>query len=150
MILGMSAWVFWLLLAAILIVIEALTVNLVSIWFALGALSGMIAALLGANVLTQVIIAVVVSVIALAVILIFKPFDNFKHKRVQATNSDRVIGQQAVVVGRIDPLEGGGLVIVMGQMWSAISADDGAIETGEHVIVKGISGVKLIVEKQKV
>ena len=110
----------------------------------------MIAALLGANVLTQVIIAVVVSVIALAVILIFKPFDNFKHKRVQATNSDRVIGQQAVVVGRIDPLEGGGLVRVMGQMWSAVSADDGAIETGEHVIVKGISGVKLIVEKQKV
>ncbi len=150
MILGMSAWVFWLLLAAILIVIEALTVNLVSIWFALGALSGMIAALLGANVLTQVIIAVVVSVIALAVILIFKPFDKFKHKRVQATNSDRVIGQQAVVVGRIDPLEGGGLVRVMGQMWSAVSADDGAIETGEHVIVKGISGVKLIVEKQKV
>lgn len=150
MILGMSAWVFWLLLAAVLIVIEALTVNLVSIWFALGALSGMIAALLGANVLTQVIIAVVVSVIALAVILIFKPFDNFKHKRVQATNSDRVIGQQAVVVGRIDPLEGGGLVRVMGQMWSAVSADDGAIETGEHVIVKGISGVKLIVEKQKV
>lgn len=148
MILGMSAWVFWLLLAAVLIVIEALTVNLVSIWFALGALSGMIAALLGANVLTQVIIAVVVSVIALAVILIFKPFDNFKHKKVQATNSDRVIGQQAVVVGRIDPLEGGGLVRVMGQMWSAVSADDSAIETGEHVIVKGISGVKLIVERQ--
>ena len=144
----MSAWVFWLLLAAVLIVIEALTVNLVSIWFALGALSGMIAALLGANVLTQVIIAVVVSVIALAVILIFKPFDNFKHKKVQATNSDRVIGQQAVVVGRIDPLEGGGLVRVMGQMWSAVSADDSAIETGEHVIVKGISGVKLIVERQ--
>ena len=148
MIFGMSAWVFWLILAAVFIVIEAVTVNLVSVWFALGAFAGMIAAICGADVLLQVIIAVVVSVIALVLILVFKPFDNFKHKRVQATNSDRVIGQQAVVIGRIDPVEGGGLVKVMGQMWSAVSKDERAIEIGEHVLVTGISGVKLIVERQ--
>ena len=78
MILGVNAWVFWLLLATVLIVIEALTVSLVAVWFALGAFAGMIAALLGANVLTQIIIAVTVSVIALAV----KPFNNFKHKHM--------------------------------------------------------------------
>ena len=56
MILGLEPWVFWLILMAVLLLIEVLTVNLVSIWFAGGALAAMIASFLGASVLLQPIL----------------------------------------------------------------------------------------------
>lgn len=80
-------------------------------------------------------------------IIIFKPFDKWKKRQAQATNSDRVVGQKALVVGKIDDLQGTGLVKVMGQMWSAASVDGSTIEEGVYVNVIKISGVKLIVEK---
>ncbi len=147
MIFGLDAWVFWLLLTAVLLIIEASTTNLVSIWFAAGTLSALIADLLGGDVTLQIILASVISIIALVLVIIFKPFDKWRHRKAQATNSDRVIGQQAIVIKDIDPLEGTGLVKVMGQIWSA-AADGARIAEGEYVIVKDISGVKLIVEKQ--
>ncbi len=147
MIFGLDAWVFWLLLTAVLLIIEASTTNLVSIWFAAGTLSALIADLLGGDVTLQIILASVISIVALVLVIIFKPFDKWRHRNAQATNSDRVIGQQAIVIKDIDPLEGTGLVKVMGQIWSA-SADGAKIAEGEYVIVKDISGVKLIVEKQ--
>ena len=69
MILGLEPWVFWLILMAVLLLIEVLTVNLVSIWFAGGALAAMIASFLGASVLLQIIIAVAISGVLLAAVL---------------------------------------------------------------------------------
>lgn len=147
MIFGINAWIFWLILAAIFIVIEVSTVNLVSIWFALGSFAALIASLFGADVTTQIVLAVVISAVCVILIIIFKPFDKWKKRQAQATNSDRVVGQKALVVGKIDDLQGTGLVKVMGQMWSAASVDGGTIEEGVYVNVIKISGVKLIVEK---
>ncbi|MFR4808401.1 MAG: NfeD family protein [Peptostreptococcus anaerobius] len=52
-------------------------------------------------------------------------------------------------MGRISP-EQPGLVKVKGEEWTAVSNEEGQIlEVGEEILVKGIQGVKLLVEKRK-
>ncbi len=147
MIIGLDSWVFWLILVGIFAIIEVSTVNLVSVWFAGGSLAALIASLLGAPVFLQVLIAVGVSGVMLALVLIFKPFDKFRHKQNVATNSDRMIGQTGLVLTEIDPIEATGTVKVLGQVWSAVTRGEERIAPDELVKVLGISGVKLIVEK---
>lgn len=145
MILGMQGWVFWLILVAVFACIEIATVNLVTIWFAGGALAAMIAALCGAEPLLQVLIAVGVSGVLMALMLIFKPFRSLRETQEQPTNSDRVIGKEAIVLSEIDPMEGCGTVKVLGQVWSAVSLNDNIIPAGAKVRVNAITGVKLVV-----
>lgn len=147
MILGMQSWIFWLILVAVFACIEIATVNLVSIWFAGGSLAAMIAAFCGADVTLQILIAVGVSGVLLALMVIFKPFGSLRNRPQQPTNSDRVIGKEAIVLTEIDPCEGTGTVKVLGQIWSAVSDDDGVIAAGERVTVCAITGVKLVVMK---
>ena len=147
MILGIEGWIFWLILAVVFAIIEISTFNLVSIWFCGGSLAGMVAALFGADPLLQVLIAVGVSGVLLALVLIFKPFDLMKKQLGQPTNSDRVIGKPATVLSTIDPMNNEGTVKVLGQVWSAVSADDNIIESGKTVVVRDIAGVKLIVSE---
>ena len=61
------------------------------------------------------------------------------------TNADALIGQVAIVTQAIDNIESTGLAKVSGQIWSAQSESGCAIDVGEKVVVKAISGVKLIV-----
>ncbi|MGN1094801.1 MAG: NfeD family protein, partial [Eubacteriales bacterium] len=64
-----------------------------------------------------------------------------------ATNSDALIGEEAVVTDRISNLENKGLVKIRGQVWSAKSADGDIIEKDNIVSVISIEGVKLICRK---
>lgn len=85
----------WFIVFLVLLVIELVTINLVSIWFAVGALSSMISACFTENITIQVIIFIIVSIIAL---LITKPFvEKLRKRKIQPTNLDRVIGSEGVV-----------------------------------------------------
>lgn len=148
MILGLDAWLFWLILTVFLLVIELATVNLFTVWFAGGTLASMIASFLGASIVLQIIIAVGVSGVLLTVCLVFKPFDKLKKHENMPTNSDRVIGQTGIVQEEIDNVLGRGQVKVMGQTWSAVSQTGEKIGAGESVRVCSIAGVKLLVEKE--
>ena len=142
------AWAFWLILAVVLIVVEASTYNLISIWFALGALAAVIPALIsGDAVWVQFAVFVIVSAISL--VFTRKFFKNVIRYNPEPTNADQVIGKTAVVKEEIDNIHETGKVTVMGLDWSARSVDDSVIAVGEVVTVKEISGVKLIVEKTK-
>ena len=61
----------WAALTVVLIIVEAVTVQLVTIWFAIGSLAALIANLAGANGVWQGIIFVVVS---LAVLALTRPY----------------------------------------------------------------------------
>ena len=142
------AWAFWLILAIVLVVIEASTAAFISIWFAAGALAAIIPALIYANaVWVQVAVFVIVSAVSLA--LTKKFLKNVLHYTPEKTNADQVIGKQAIVKEEIDNIRETGRVTVMGLDWAARSADDSIITAGEIVLVNEISGVKLIVEKIK-
>lgn len=136
--------IFWSVAMVAFVVIEFATVGLASIWFALGALCALIAALLGAQLWLQILWFAVISIAAL---LLTRPLvKKYINGRTLATNADRVIGGRAVVKERIDNLAGTGAVLADGKMWTARTADGSTAELGCIVTVREIQGVKLIVE----
>ncbi len=137
----------WLGVLVAAIVLEIATTQIVSIWFAIGALAAFIAALAGVQQLwIQIVIFVVVS--AIAVIATRPLVKKIVNKKAEPTNADMVLGRTGIVTERIDNLAPSGLVKVNGSVWTARSADDTVIEAGEKVIIREISGVKLIVIKE--
>ncbi len=139
----MSMSLFWLIAMVLFGVLEAVTVGLTSIWFAVGALAALIAASLGAFALVQVVVFLVVSFVTL---LLVRPLaQRYINDRKEPTNADRVIGREAVVTQAIDNLKGEGQVNVSGAVWTARSQEEAPIPAGARVRVLRIEGVKVIV-----
>lgn len=138
--------IFWIVLLVVLIVVEAVTAQLVTIWFAAGAAAALVAELCGLQQWLQWIIFIAVSVVAL---IATRPLVRKATKKaMQPTNADRCIGQTAVVTEEIDNIEGKGSVHVNGITWTARSADGSVFKKDERVTVVKIDGVKLIVKAQ--
>lgn len=138
----MAIW--WFMTFIILIVIEIVTVDLVSVWFAIGAVVSMISSVFVDSVLVQLIIFVLVSLIALA---ITKPLvKKFKTNEFVPTNLDRVIGKIGTVTKSISK-DSYGEVKVYGNVWTAASKEN--IAVGTKVKVLAIEGVKLIVKTEE-
>lgn len=135
--------VVWGAAAVIFIAVEAATVGLASIWFAIGSVCALLAALLGAPVWLQIIWFVLIS--ALTLVLTRPLAKKYINSRSEATNADRVIGSDCRVTERIDNLSGTGAVSADGKIWSARTADGSVIEPGTVVRISDIQGVKLIV-----
>lgn len=136
----------WLLLAAIFIVIEIITLGLTTIWFAGGAFVAAIAAAGGANLVIQIILFVVVSVVLL---FLTRPIA-VKHlnANTEKTNAEALVGAKAVVLEEINNLKETGKAKVNGMEWTArAKSDDEIIPVDSMVTITEISGVKLIVEK---
>jgi membrane protein implicated in regulation of membrane protease activity len=135
--------IYWLIVLAVLIFIEIITLGLTTIWFAGGALVAFIVSLFYDNLLVEIILFLIVSLLLLyftrPVILKF-----FNPKRTK-TNYEGVIGKEALVITTIDNINASGQVSVDGQEWSAKSLDGLKIEKGSRVKVQGITGVKLMV-----
>lgn len=136
--------IFWLAAFIVFAIGEAVTVGLVSIWFAVGALAAMFSAAFGAGLWLQIAVFLGASALALA---LFKPLSSkFLKPKTSATNADRVIGSSALVTETIDNTQAVGQVKVNGQIWTARSARDVVIPVGADVKVLRIEGVKVIVE----
>ena len=142
----MSWWIIWLIIFIVMIIIEAATTALATVWFAAGALVAMIMDLCGAPHNLQIIVMAAVSVVTFLICMIWiRPkLESLRRANVQRTNADRLIGMEGVVIVPVDPVEGKGQVKVEGQVWSAKS--EGAIEEGTTVKIRAIEGVKRIVD----
>ena len=136
----------WLALMIVFAIIEGATPQLVSIWFAGGALCALIVSLFGTPLWVD--IAVFVGVSALLLILTRPLIKKRWGPKIERTNADAAIGKQAIVTARIDNTEGVGLVNLGGQIWSARSESGDPIDEGATVLVQRIEGVKLIVSKE--
>lgn len=138
--------IFWLCAVIVLGIIEALTVGLVTVWFALGALAALISSLFGGPLWLQILLFIVVTAISLITTrpLVKKYFNKDSHK---PTNADMVIGEEASVTEEINNLAGTGAVKCRGKEWSARSESGEVILAGEIVTAVKIEGVKLIVSK---
>lgn len=138
----------WLAILIILIVIEIFTLGLTTIWFAGGALAAIIVAAVGGPVWLQVLLAGIVS----AVLLFFtRPVAvKYFNRDRERTNAESLVGRQAIVLSEINNLQGIGQVTVNGMEWTARSTRNGqTIEPGEVVVIRGINGVKLLVEREE-
>ena len=138
--------VVWLAILILLVVIEIFTMGLTTIWFAGGALVAMVVAALGGPVWLQLLLAGIIS----AVLLFFtRPVAvKYFNRDRERTNAESLVGRQAIVLSEINNLQGIGQVTVNGMEWTARTTVDGqTISPGEVVIIRGINGVKLLVER---
>lgn len=138
----------WLAVLAVLLIVEAITAGLTTIWFAGGALAAAVASYLGAGAFVQWILFLCVSL----VLLIFtRPLAvKYMNRGVAKTNVNSLIGQKAVVIQEIDNLNQTGQVRISDIEWMARTSLDGEkIPENAIVVIKEIQGVKLIVEKAK-
>ena len=135
-------WV-WIAVTAVAIIVEAISAQLLSIWFALGGIAALLTSFLTDNIAVQVIVFCVVSAVSLAVIFPLAK-KSLKKEHIK-TNADRYIGKTAVVTEDISNIDAKGQVKVDNQIWSARSDDGSAISSRKQVNVLRIEGVKLIV-----
>ena len=135
---------FWLGLFIILAIFELMTINLVSIWFALGALITTFVSLITDNMMIQLAVFTISSILLL--ILTRNLAKKLKKTKVVPNNLDQVIGKIGIVTEDIEQ-DGIGEVKVLGKKWSAYS--DKEIEENSKVKVLSINGVKLNVEEIK-
>lgn len=140
----------WVWLGAIVLfsLLEAISPQLISIWFVFGALVALIVSLFGVPLWIQFTIFIVLS---LAVLAVSRPFlKKYVLTKKVSTNADRYIGQNAIVTTEINNTLGAGQVSVSGSVWTARSTEeDTVIEVGKMVLVERIEGVKLIVSPLK-
>ena len=126
-------WILWAVLMVVFAIVEAATVNLVSIWVVGGALSALIVQLLGGSIWLQ--------------LAGLRPFvRRYVAPRRTATNADMVLGREAFVLETVDNLHGTGSLKLDGKVWTARSATDAVLPEGMLVKVVKLEGVKLYVE----
>lgn len=134
----------WLGIFVVSLIIEFLTLELVSIWISVGALSGLILALCGVGLEWQIVVAVVLT---LACILGLRRFCvKFLLKGKEKTNMDIYIGKKEKLKVGTDG-EGGGSIVLNGVSWGVKSENGELIKEGSLVEIVRLEGNKLVVRR---
>lgn len=134
--------IIWLIVAALAIVLEIISLGLTTIWFAGGAVVTAVAAHFGASWFLQIIIFAATSV---TLLILTRPLAKKVLAKKEDTNIDSFIGKKVLVISDIGGSLEMGTVKMNGLEWSAVAEGEEAIEKGTYVYVKAIDGNKLIV-----
>ena len=141
------AAILWLVLMVLFLLVEAITVTLVSTWFAVGSLAALLLSLLGASVGLQVAMFVIVSAVLLTAL---RPLvRKYIKPKLTKTNVDAVVGSTGLVTVAIDNVSAVGQVKLGAMYWTARSESGEPICGGTLVKVDRIEGVKAFVSPVK-
>ena len=132
----------WLAAVIVFIILEAVTYQMISVWFIIGSVGALIAALLGAEFWLQMVIFVALSLVLL---VMFRPFAVKRLKTDFRTNADAAVGKKVTITQTVDNAKGTGEAKLDGLVWSVRTQDGNTLDVGEVAEVKRIEGVKLIV-----
>lgn len=147
----METWIIWLIIAALLVIIEVLSQMVWTLCLAIGCLAGLLVSVFGFNLVWQIIAVAVMSVVAFTVIVPFikRWHDTTRKKtnRDDRTGMDALLGRHAVVTESIYP-DRLGRVRIDGDSWQ-VSAPlrSGVIERGEEVVVTSYDSIILHVQR---
>lgn len=136
----------WIIAAIVCGAIEIFTAGFWFLWLALAAFLVAIGASLGwlASLESQLLIF---ALFTLLFIIFTRPLVlKFIKTNDTVSNVNALIGQHGIVTSKIDPIHFG-QVKVNGEIWTAVSSRE--IEVNTRIVVTGIDGVKLIVEKSE-
>lgn len=136
--------IMWIVIAVIAAIIEGCTTQLVSLWFAIGAVVTAVVSVFTGNILLQLAVFVVVSTVC---IIATRPLAKKLRNSTGdiPTNCDRYLGKIAEVIVDINNTEAVGQIKVEGSVWSARSSTGEPLPVGTRVVVNNIEGVKMIV-----
>ncbi len=137
-------WV-WLGVFIIALVVEAVTQDLVSIWFSAGAFVSLILSIIdGIPYWVEIIVFVVVSCLTL---LLTRPVvKKMLKNQIRQTNADEFIGQKVVALKPISK-DAAGEVKINDVIYQAIIADENSINAFEECQIVAIKGNKLVVKQ---
>ncbi len=139
-----NPWVAWLGVAIFFLVIELLTTTLVSIWFVPAAIIVCLLTFVIDSVIWQIAIFVVLSAIFLVVCRkiykkhIKKPVDD-------VDQNEKLLGKAALVTEDTNAISG--RILVGDVYWRAVSENGETIPKGETVVIKGVEGTTLKINK---
>ena len=137
-------WIIWLSAFVIFLIIEAVGTDLVTVWFALGALVATIVSFIP-NVPWWVEV-IVFTVISVACLLALRPLARkYMRGKIVQSNADSLIGRKGMLLEDIGPLKRG--TVQLGDVkWTALGIEDNTkIPANTIVEIVAISGNKLIV-----
>jgi len=137
-------WWVWMILAALFIIGEIFTAGFFLLPIGIGAAISGLVALLGGNTVWQLIVFVVASLILFLVSRRFA--QKVTKEQPPGIGADRFIGQECVVLEKINNLDDTGRVRMGKEEWRAESEGGKEIETGTKVVVTRLSGTHLVVE----
>lgn len=138
---------FWLAIMLLALLIEGITVSLVSVWFALGALVAWLAQYCGLSWIYQVLVFFVISLLTLLLAFKCKPFRKQLCRQIRPTNYDALLNQEAVVIAEVSSETSPtvGQIKVKQQIWSAYLSEEvsqtESYPVGKKVKIVKISGV---------
>ena len=132
--------IFWITLIILGIIVELISVDLIAIFFSIGAIIVLVMNNYNLPFYMQCIVLTIVVVIG---VTLTRPVARkLQGKKIDRTNSDRIIGQQGIVIKEINGIDFG-QVKVNQEIWSAISVNNTPIKEGSNVEVVDITGVKV-------
>lgn len=146
-------WQYWLIASGVFFIGEIITVGFLLFWFGVAALIAMIVSFFTSNIIVQMTVFIISSVI---LIFATKPFvKKFVNQKTVVTNALSIVGKKGIVLQEVDTMKG--QVKIGGEIWSAqCEENDGGLNTdgtnsvlipvGSEVEVIKIEGVKVIVK----
>lgn len=140
------AWILWLALILVFLIIEMMTLEFTFLMIALGSLGGLVSGLLGLPWWAQIVVAAILSLVLLAAV---KPPLLRRLKRggdPTPTLIDALIGMDGTVVRDFTAGEGQ-VKLTVGETWTARVAVPQAseLQTGDRVTVASIEGATAVV-----
>ncbi len=138
-------WVYiWLGVLALSLIVEFISMELVSIWVSVGSLVAMILAFCNVSITIQLI---VFGVVTIACILGLRRIAlKFFFRNKGKTNLDAIIGTTYKLLKKVNAEELGSIK-VNGVEWSVKSLDNEEIDAGNFVEIVSVDGNKFIVKK---
>jgi membrane protein implicated in regulation of membrane protease activity len=137
-----NQWVMWLALSVGLAAAELLSLDLILLMLAVGALGGAVVAAVQGQVVLQVLVALAIS---LGMLTFVRPnVVRRLHRGPELTTGHAaLVGKQAIVLETVDARTG--RIKLRGQIWSARSVDESVIAPGSTVDVYEIDGATAVV-----
>jgi membrane protein implicated in regulation of membrane protease activity len=142
------AWIGWLVLILVFVIIEMLSLDFVFLMLAIGSLGGLISGLFGLPWWAQLVVAAVLSILLL--FLLRPPLLRAMHRGADParSNVDALLGQEGRVVQSFGAVGTGLVKLANGEVWTSRLGAGGtseALEPGTRVLVTAIEGATAVV-----
>lgn len=142
-----NLFIWWIVIFVIVCIAEAISQQLVAIWFAAGSLVCVFLSYFGVDLSTQLIMFIAISVVTMALL---RPYAMGKLKpEIVKTNAEELIGKMGVAMNEFDSHTNEGRIFIDGIDWAAKSMSSKTIKKGQEVVITKIEGVKLFVEAKE-
>ena len=138
------AWIIWLALILIFVIVEVMTLEFTFLMLAVGSLGGLLSGLFGLPWWAQVIVAGILSLLLLLVVrpALLRALGRGAHDA--PTNVEALIGLSGVVTTDFsgNPTN---VKLVNGDVWTARDLDGSPLLEGDTVVVAAIDGATAVV-----